>query len=107
MRTALVGSVLALAGCAAHAPPAPAAPVFHWRCDGGASFTVRYVQGADPLAGQAIVEAGGQTYTLPLAPSGSGARYATDTVEYWEHQGEAMLNGAAGGPYAHCTQAGP
>jgi hypothetical protein len=23
-------------------------------------------------------------------------------VEYWEHQGEATLNGARGGPYTHC-----
>jgi membrane-bound inhibitor of C-type lysozyme len=30
--------------------------------------------------------------TLPHAISASGARYANDTLEFWEHQGEARLS---------------
>jgi membrane-bound inhibitor of C-type lysozyme len=31
----------------------------------------------------------GETRVLPIAISGSGARYANDCCEWWEHQGEA------------------
>jgi membrane-bound inhibitor of C-type lysozyme len=30
--------------------------------------------------------------TLPHALSASGARYANDTLEFWEHQGEARIS---------------
>lgn len=33
--------------------------------------------------------ADGSTKVLPRAVSGSGARYAADGIEWWEHQGEA------------------
>ena len=51
-------------------------------------------------AGNAEVFAGGQVYDLPGVIAGSGTRYTNGSVEYWEHGNEAMLNGAAGGPYA-------
>ncbi len=73
-------------------------PRADWRCDGGAAFSVRF----DGDAAQ--VFAGGQLYNLPVAQSGSGARYSNGTVEYWEHQGEATLNGAQGGPYTNCRR---
>ena len=70
-----------------------------WRCDNGAAFSMHLnAQGA------AEVFAGGRTYTLPGVPAGSGTRYTDGTVEYWEHGNEAMLNGAAGGPYANCRR---
>ena len=34
----------------------------------------------------------GTTKTLPIAVSGSGARYAADGFEWWEHQGEATYS---------------
>ena len=55
-------------------------------------------------AGAAEVFAGGQVYRLPQAQSGSGARYSNGSVEYWEHQGQATLTGAQGGPYANCSR---
>ncbi|HET9231966.1 MAG TPA: MliC family protein [Vitreimonas sp.] len=73
-------------------------PMAQWRCDGGAAFSVRFEGEA------AEVFAGGQLYNLPVAQSGSGARYSNGTVEYWEHQGEATLNGAQGGPYTNCRR---
>jgi membrane-bound inhibitor of C-type lysozyme len=52
--------------------------------------------------GHAQVFAGGQVYDLPGVVAGSGTRYTNGAVEYWEHGNEAMLNGAAGGPYNNC-----
>src|SRR5262245_43383307 len=70
-----------------------------WRCDGGAAFSMRLDE-----QGNANVFAAGQTYTLPGVVAGSGTRYSNGTVEYWEHGGEAMLNGAHGGPYTNCRR---
>lgn len=91
MRTALA-AVAALSACASGS----GGPRTDWRCDGGAAFSVRF------SSGDAEVFAGGQIYQLPSARSGSGARYSDGTVEFWEHQGEATLNGAHGGPYTNC-----
>ena len=73
--------VLALAattGCARRSEHA-------FRCPGGAEFTARY--GADSVT---LRLPEGST-TLPLARSASGARYANDTLEFWEHAGTARL----------------
>jgi len=94
----LAAALLALAACAS-APTQTGGPRIDWRCDGGAAFSLRY-----NAAGAAEVFAAGRTYTLPAAQSGSGARYSDGAVEYWEHQGQATLNGAAGGPYANCRR---
>ncbi|MBL8544239.1 MAG: MliC family protein [Hyphomonadaceae bacterium] len=95
-RLALAAALLGLAACASSM--GPGGPRSDWRCDNGAAFSVRFA------GNNAEVFAGGQTYSLPVAQSGSGARYSNGAVEYWEHQGEASLNGAAGGPYTHCRQ---
>jgi membrane-bound inhibitor of C-type lysozyme len=69
-----------------------------WRCDGGAAFSARInSRGAE-------VFAGGRVYQLPHVQAASGARYSDGSVEYWERGGEAMLSGAAGGPYANCRR---
>lgn len=86
-------AVLALAACGT---TQTGGSRVEWRCDGGAAFSVRFSDSA------AEVFAGGQLYTLAAAQSASGARYSNGTVEYWEHQGQAQLNGAAGGPYTNC-----
>lgn len=70
-----------------------------WRCDGGAAFSARI-----NASGNAEVFAGGQVYNLPGVAAGSGTRYTNGAVEYWEHGGEAMLNGAHGGPYSNCRR---
>ena len=96
MKTLLALSAIAfLAACAGTAGSAGRTD---WRCDGGAAFSVRFPGGA------AEVFAGGQVYRLPQAQSGSGARYSNGSVEYWEHQGQATLTGAQGGPYANCSR---
>ncbi len=70
-----------------------------WRCDGGAAFSARI-----KTNGSAEVFAGGQVYNLPHVAGASGARYSDGSVEYWERGGEAVLNGARGGPYANCRR---
>ncbi len=69
-----------------------------WRCDGAKHFIVHFTTtGAE-------VRAGGRSYAMAHARSGSGARYAGGGVEYWEHAGQVQLSGAAGGPYANCKR---
>ena len=93
----LLAAALLLAACASDdGGDAVGAPRTTWRCDGGSSFTASYTNGG------ALVRAGGRSYALPHALSGSGARYASGDVEFWEHAGTATLTGAAGGPYANC-----
>jgi membrane-bound inhibitor of C-type lysozyme len=84
---------LGLLGCSTVAKP----DRFTFACASGSSFTVSY-----DGKGAAMVEAGGKSYTLPSALSGSGARYSDGSVEFWEHQGKATLTGAVGGPYEAC-----
>jgi membrane-bound inhibitor of C-type lysozyme len=86
----------ALAACGTTTQPS--GPRSDWRCDGGAAFSVRFENE------RAEVFAAGQTYSLAASQSGSGARYSNGTVEYWEHQGQATLNGAHGGPYTNCRR---
>ena len=90
----LAAALFSLAACATD----PSVGRTDWMCDGGAAFSVRFE------GDRAEVFAGGQTYSLPSAVSASGARYSDGAVEYWEHQGEANLNGARGGPYANCRR---
>ena len=86
----------ALAACSTPSGGAASSQT-QWRCDNGAAFSMRLTN-----EGNAEVFAGGQTYSLPGVVAGSGTRYTNGTVEYWEHGNEAMLNGAAGGPYTNC-----
>jgi len=87
--------LLALAACTT----ASSGARVDWSCDGGAAFSMRVTE-----EGNAEVFAGGQIYNLPGVPAGSGTRYTNGAVEYWEHGSEAMLNGAAGGPYSNCRR---
>lgn len=73
------------------------APVTY-ACKAGKRFTATYPAKGD----RAIVVAGGLTKALPLAPSGSGVRYAKDGFEIWGKGDAAMLSGFPGGPYAAC-----
>ena len=97
MKRIAVLTILAL--LAACSTPTAGGPRVDWRCDGGAAFSARIDN-----QGNANVFAGGRTYTLPGVPAGSGTRYTDGAVEYWEHGGEATLNGAQGGPYANCRR---
>src|SRR5262249_53124639 len=67
--------------------PAGQAP---WRCADGSELASTFSPTDPPYA---RFERGGQSVVAPIAPSGSGSRYASpaDRFEYWEHQGEATL----------------
>jgi membrane-bound inhibitor of C-type lysozyme len=91
----LAAALLSLAACAASDPSVGRTD---WRCAGGAAFSVRFA------GARAEVFAGGQVYRLPQVESGSGVRYSDGAVDYREHQGEATLGGARGGPYNNCRR---
>jgi membrane-bound inhibitor of C-type lysozyme len=98
-RFVVLAALLTLAGCATHqVSDVTTGETWIWRCDRGVTFTSQ--QTSD---GNVEVVAAGRTYRLPGVIAGSGVRYFDGQVEFWEHGGEAMLNGAAGGPYENCA----
>ncbi|MFN3535883.1 MAG: DUF4232 domain-containing protein [Brevundimonas sp.] len=62
----------------AEQPPAPSAPEISYACESGRSLSVRYVDSAS-----AEITYDNQTYTLNIARSASGARYAGQDLEWW------------------------
>jgi membrane-bound inhibitor of C-type lysozyme len=62
----------------AEQPEAPPAPEVSYACESGRSLSVRYMDSAS-----AEVTYEGQTYTLNIARSASGARYAGEELEWW------------------------
>ena len=94
----VTGLCLAAAACATAAPGSSAAPNLY-RCVGGKSFTAAYAAGGE----RARVDAGGLSRSLPLARSGSGARYAARGLELWGKGASATLKGFPGGPYDGCV----
>jgi membrane-bound inhibitor of C-type lysozyme len=78
--------------------PRPAGQTFHYRCPNGAAFDVRF----DANYTLAFVDFGKKHYRLPARIAASGSRYAKGKVEFWEHHGEAMLNGVRGGDNHDC-----
>jgi membrane-bound inhibitor of C-type lysozyme len=70
-----------------------------WRCDADRAFSVRFDNKQ-----QAELFAAGRVLVLTAAVTGSGTRYRNGDVEYWEHQGQARLINAFGGPYNNCRQ---
>jgi len=96
-RFVTISALVLLSACATVG--APAGPRMDWRCDNGAAFSAR-------IKGEGVAEvfAGGRVYNLPHVEAASGARYSNGAVEYWERGGEAMLNGAPGGPYTNCRR---
>ncbi len=76
--TLLVG--LALSACT----EAPGPDAFQFRC-GELLISLSYSEGS------AVLQSNGERYALTQARAASGARYEGDGVEFWEHQGAAML----------------
>jgi membrane-bound inhibitor of C-type lysozyme len=59
---------------------------YRFRCPDGAILGVSYVTDTARLT----LARG--TARLPRVISGSGARYANDTLEFWEHAGEVRVS---------------
>ena len=62
----------------AAAPPPTAATPTTYACDDGRSLKASY-----PDTDTAVVELDGQTHTLKIAISASGARYVGDGLQWW------------------------
>jgi uncharacterized protein len=69
-----------------------APPVVHYNCptaDQSKPLTASFYNETDPPS--AVLTYGSDQIIAMLQRSGSGARYGTADVEYWEHQGEAIV----------------
>lgn len=92
---------LFVAACAGTptAPSDPPTAVVDYTCSNHVALNVKWW----PKDIQATY--GDQVWVLPLARSGSGARYADKDHEVWEHQGTVRVTD---GPYppVECTKAG-
>lgn len=74
-----------LAAVALAAIAACRSPEHTFHCSDDSTLRVRYAEQS------AIVRLPEGSATLPIARSASGARYANDTLEFWEHAGEARV----------------
>lgn len=80
---------LLLTACAAERPAQPVS-VSDLHCDNGQAVRIEW------WSERVVVTHVGERWTLPLAVSGSGARYSDGVREVWEHQGVVrMTDGAA------------
>ena len=69
--------------------PAPKAVTYD--CDNqAASLSAAFYNDTDPPS--TVLALGGDRVIAMVLPSGSGARYGVGDVEFWEHQGEAMVS---------------
>lgn len=105
MRTVLLSSLaLAAIGCAPQTPPVQqAGQEYTYVCADAKTFHV----GFDADFTYAIVKTGKATYQVPAVMAASGSRYTDEKVEFWEHHGEAMLNGVPGETFTDCKQTEP
>lgn len=97
-RLLVLSGLLSLGGCASAMPQDATDAPMAYACEGGKRFTAAY----DLKGDKARVSAGGTSYVLRHVRSGSGARYAKGGVELSTKGVEALLDGAAGGPYRAC-----
>ncbi|QUR67350.1 MliC family protein [Mycobacterium spongiae] len=71
-------------------PATPTPPLVTYQCPPQDSpLTARFYNQLDPPS--AVLNWKGDQQILFVQPSGSGARYGRQGVEYWEHQGEVRL----------------
>ena len=85
-RIAILGVVGALAACGRHT--APRGEAVSYRCADGIDVTASFTK-TRPL--EADLKHGADSWTLPLTPSGSGARYSDGKTTFWTKGNEALL----------------
>jgi membrane-bound inhibitor of C-type lysozyme len=105
MRNLLYSTLaLTVTGCASQTPPIQTAgEEYTYNCDGTKTFHVGFDEGFT----YAVVKTGKATFRVPAVMAASGSRYSDDQVEFWEHHGEAMLNGVPGETFSDCRQTEP
>lgn len=91
---------VSLLGCSPQDKTAAAAEAFTFACANGKTFNVSYDEGFTV----ATVRADGNTYKVPAVMAASGSRYSDGKIEFWEHQGEALLHGTPVGELNNCPQ---
>lgn len=65
-------------------------PAVEYRCDDNSKpFTATFYND-EPRA--AVLTWGNDQAIVPAAPAASGARYASEGIEFWEHHGEATVD---------------
>ena len=92
LRNAAAGLVAFIA----FATPAAAASAFY-RCPLNVDIAAEYSTDAKSVT----LNAQGQTFHLPVAMSGSGARYSDGKTTIWEHQGTATFE-TPGASFSGC-----
>jgi membrane-bound inhibitor of C-type lysozyme len=100
-------SVLAVGVAGCTSSPVEAQQVtserFTYACAGGKTFHVAFDAGFT----YARVTTARASFRLPAVMAASGSRYTDNKVEFWEHHGEAMLNGIRGDTFADCKLIDP
>lgn len=87
----IAAACVALASCqtTAAGPGAPSTPrTVSFGCENGTSLTATFSATPDAVD---LMLASGERIALPRAASGSGARYASATHEFWNKGDEATL----------------
>jgi membrane-bound inhibitor of C-type lysozyme len=84
---ALLALALLVAGAASHAADTIGPVTF--QCDDSSLIEATFDNAPDPHTVQLVRN--GQTFTLPQAMSGSGARYQGDQIEFWNKGDDAMV----------------
>jgi len=69
--------------------PAPIEASYRCRGTDGPPLIAAFYNGTVPAS--VVISLGRERVVAPIAPSGSGAKYATEGVEFWEHHGEATV----------------
>ena len=102
------GLLLLTAACsmpdeaATPAPPAGKTADVSYRCADGTVIDARYY--IDAKSVDFSVRDSSETVRLPIAMSGSGARYSDGAYELWEHQGEVRVTLPDGTVYDGCVK---
>jgi membrane-bound inhibitor of C-type lysozyme len=80
---------LLLAGAFTHSTAAETIGPITFQCDDSSLIEATFDNAHDPATVQLV--RGNQSFTLPQAMSGSGARYVGDGIEFWNKGGDAMV----------------
>ena len=68
-----------------------------YRCDDGTTMTASFMNSTNEV----LITAGGRTFRLPQARSGSGARYTDGRVLFWIKGDDARLEAAGRSTNCH------
>jgi membrane-bound inhibitor of C-type lysozyme len=85
----IMALALLLAGTAAQAADPDMIGPVTFTCDDGSAIEATFDNAPDPATAQLV--RGDQTFTLPQAMSGSGARYVGEGIEFWNKGRDAMV----------------